>query len=186
LQDEVVTGEHRPAPSQAAAAVEMPALQLAGRQVVEGPGYVQALVRVPSQVPLQVVPDPVQAGRPPTGLPLTGEQAPTWPVRLQAWSFKEQIFTEVAASSLDPGKPEDQKIIEQALAVAESCRFIWIDATDSAVPRTTRVTVIERVEDVAFTVTMKVQERKSDSALDIYLDRIKSDYEAASKKTEGK
>ncbi len=65
----------------------MPALQLAAWQVVVG--YVQ-VVWTPSQAPPQPEPSLVQAVRAPTGAPVTGEQVPTWPARLQAWHWPPQ------------------------------------------------------------------------------------------------
>jgi hypothetical protein len=44
----------------------------------------------PSQAPPQAVPSLAQAARPPTGAPVTGEQVPALPGRLQAWHWSPQ------------------------------------------------------------------------------------------------
>lgn len=80
----LVTGAGQcPCPSQLAAAVCVPPEQLAFRH--DEVGYVQVAVVVPLQVPPHDVPSVAQAGRPPTGFPVTGEHVPTFPVTLHAW-----------------------------------------------------------------------------------------------------
>jgi len=59
-------------------------VQLAVRQLVVDPGYVQAVRRVPSQDPPHVVPSPVHALRDPVGLPATAVHVPIDPVTLHA------------------------------------------------------------------------------------------------------
>jgi hypothetical protein len=76
-----VPGVQLPAPSQVAAPVATPAVQLATPQ--ETVGKVQALVSVPLQLPTQA-PVPAHAARVPTGAPVTGLQVPSFAGRLQA------------------------------------------------------------------------------------------------------
>jgi hypothetical protein len=82
----VVTGDgHAPAPSQLAAAVSVPAEQLADRQLVVLPGYAQAAVFVPSHAPPQSDPSLLHAVRDPWGAPATATHVPTLPATSQAW-----------------------------------------------------------------------------------------------------
>lgn len=76
-------------------------------------------------------------------------------------------------------QPGGQKLEEEAMSVAESARFILIDATRTNVPASTTVSVIERVDTVTF-VTSGVVKGKS-LELQEWLDKIKADYESASK-----
>jgi len=80
--DVVTAVGHVPAPSQPAATVATPPVQLAERQLVEAPGYVHAVRDAPSHEPPHEVPVPVHAVRPPTGAPVTALHVPTEPVAL--------------------------------------------------------------------------------------------------------
>jgi hypothetical protein len=80
-------------------------------------------------------------------------------------------------------QPGGQKLEEEALTVAESARFILIDATRTVVPVSTTVSVIERVDTVTF-VTSGVVKGKS-LELQEWLDKIKADYESASRAAKG-
>jgi uncharacterized protein DUF4157 len=80
-------------------------------------------------------------------------------------------------------QPGGQKLEEEAMSVAESARFIFIDATRTNVPASTTVSVIERVDTVTF-VTSGVVKGKS-LELQEWLDKIKADYESASKAAKG-
>jgi hypothetical protein len=73
-----------PIASQLAPAAATPLAQLAMRQLVLLPGYAQAAVFTPSQLPPQIVPSLVHAGRPPTGAPATAEHVPARPIKLHA------------------------------------------------------------------------------------------------------
>jgi hypothetical protein len=68
-----------PLPLHCAAAVATPAAQLGARHWVAAPGYAHAVVVEPLHAPPQALPSLVQAGRVPTGAPLTGLQAPPAP-----------------------------------------------------------------------------------------------------------
>jgi hypothetical protein len=80
-------------------------------------------------------------------------------------------------------QPGGQKLEEEALSVAESARFILIDATRTVVPVSTTVSVIERVDTVTF-VTSGVVKGKS-LELQEWLDKVKADYESASRAAKG-
>jgi hypothetical protein len=84
----VVAAGQCPAPSQLAASVSVPALQLAA--VHCDVGYVHAVTSVPLHAPPQVEPVPVHAVRPPTGAPVTAVHVPRFPVTLQASHCPEQ------------------------------------------------------------------------------------------------
>lgn len=76
---------HAPAPSQFAARVAVPAVQLALRQPLVG--YVQADVSTPLQVPPQDEPSVAQAVRLPRGAPVVGVHVPTLPELSHAWHW---------------------------------------------------------------------------------------------------
>ena len=90
-----------------------------------------------------------------------------------ASNLKEEIMNAIVDAGLTG------KAAEEALSVAESVRFIFIDATRTVVPASTTVTVIQRVDSVTF-VTAGVVKGKS-LELQEWLDKIKADYESASK-----
>lgn len=80
----VWTAGQAPFPSQLAARVAVPAVQLAGRQFVLAPGKPQAVRVVPSHDPAQAVPAPAQAAWPVRGAPLTAAHVPLLAVSAQA------------------------------------------------------------------------------------------------------
>jgi hypothetical protein len=81
LQALVTAPGQEPAPLQLAAAVAVPAVQLAPRHCAVG--YAQEAVVLPSQLPPQA-PLPLQAVRAPCGAPLTAMHWPTLPATSQA------------------------------------------------------------------------------------------------------
>jgi hypothetical protein len=91
-----------------------------------------------------------------------------------AVNLKEEIMNAIVDAKLTG------KAAEEALSVAESARFLFMDATRTVVPASTTVTVIERVDSVTF-VTAGVVKGKS-LELQEWLDKIKADYESASKR----
>src|SRR5438045_1091746 len=94
-----------PVPLHEAAATCVPAEQLAARQVVDPPAYAQELALVPSQTPPQAEPSLVQAGRDPTGAPLTVVQVPGEtppPLTLQAWHWPLHELLQQTPSTQDP------------------------------------------------------------------------------------
>jgi hypothetical protein len=98
----VVTGAGQvPAPSQLAAAVCVPPLQLATRHEVVLGGKVHVPL-VPSQLPPQVVPAFKHAWRPPTGWPLMVLQVPTEPDALHAWHCPVHALAQHTASTQKP------------------------------------------------------------------------------------
>jgi hypothetical protein len=80
-------------------------------------------------------------------------------------------------------QPGGQKLEEEALSVAESARFIFVDATRTVVPASTTVSVIERVDTVTFVTSGVVK----GTSLEVqeWLDKIKADYDSASKAAKG-
>ena len=86
-------------PLQEAAAVCVPAVQLAARQPVPEPGYAQALVATPSQAPPQALPSEVQAVREPCGAPVTAVHVPWLPTTSQAWHWPEQALLQQTPSA---------------------------------------------------------------------------------------
>jgi hypothetical protein len=98
----VVTGAGQaPAPSQSAAAVAVPAEQLAVLQPVVLLGYVQVALE-PLQLPPQSEPSLVHAVREPCGVPLTSVQVPTLPATSQAWHWLPQALLQQTPSTQLP------------------------------------------------------------------------------------
>jgi hypothetical protein len=87
---------------QEAAAVAVPLEQLALRQLVDPPGYAQAAVLVPSQLPPHDEPSVVHAVRPPCGAPATATQVPTLPETSQAWHWPPQALLQQTPSTQFP------------------------------------------------------------------------------------
>jgi len=79
---------------------------------------------------------------------------------------------------LDPKKPGDQVLIERAKKIEEHARQVFQDAHNNNIPTQTEVTVIERTNDVHFTVT--ANDFDGSGSLQNYLDVIDSKYKAAS------
>jgi hypothetical protein len=96
----VCAAGQRPAPSQAAASVATPALQLAVRH--SEAGYAQAPVEAPSQAPPQAEPSLAHAGRAPWGAPATGAQVPTEPAASQAWHWPPHAVSQQTPSTQKP------------------------------------------------------------------------------------
>jgi hypothetical protein len=63
---------------------------------------VQAAVEVPSQVPPQLEPSVVQAGRAPRGAPLTATHWPSWPGSPQDWHWPSQALWQQKPSAQTP------------------------------------------------------------------------------------
>jgi len=99
LQLVVTSAGQEPAPSHDAAAVAVPAAQLAPRHCTVG--YAQAAPLAPSQDPPQV-PLPLQAVRRPCGAPLTATHWPTCPARSQAWHCPPQAWLQQTPSAQLP------------------------------------------------------------------------------------
>jgi hypothetical protein len=97
-----------------------------------------------------------------------------------ALALKTEIMNTLVDTRLDLDKPDDKRMEDEALAIAEKAGFMFIDASNTLLPRTTTVTVIERVDDVVFTTASKYT-----MDLQTWLDRVKADYEAASKAKSG-
>jgi len=90
----------RPAPSQAAASVATPALQLAPRHCAVG--YAQAAPFAPSQRPPQADPSEAHAWRLPCGAPSTGAQTPALPGTSQAWHWPLHAWSQQTPSAQNP------------------------------------------------------------------------------------
>jgi hypothetical protein len=63
---------------------------------------VQAATLMPLHEPPQVVPAAAQAGRVPTGAPVTGEQVPPSPGRLHAWHCPAHAAEQQTPSAQNP------------------------------------------------------------------------------------
>ena len=96
-----VTGAgHAPVPPHDAAAVWVPAAQLAARQLVVAPGYAHAVALEPLQLPPQALPSLAQAVRVPCGAPLdTVAHVPTLPAMSQAWHWPVQALLQHTPST---------------------------------------------------------------------------------------
>ena len=95
-----------------------------------------------------------------------------------SFNLKQEIMNAIVEAKLIV-QPNGRALEEEALRVADRAGFIFVDATRTGVPRSTTVSVIERVDTVTF-VTAGVVKGKS-LELQEWLDKIKADYEAASK-----
>jgi hypothetical protein len=95
----VFSGAQAPEPSQFAGRIATPAAQLPVRQETVVSGYAQLFRSVPLHVPLQTVPSTTQAGRDPTGVPVTAEQMPCFPGTLQASHWPEQAVSQQTPST---------------------------------------------------------------------------------------
>jgi len=95
-----------------------------------------------------------------------------------SFNLKQEIMNAIVEAKLID-QPNGRALEEEALRVADRAGFIFVDATRTGVPRSTTVSVIERVDTVTF-VTAGVVKGKS-LELQEWLDKIKADYEAASK-----
>lgn len=91
---------HAPRPSQLAATVAVPFVQLAARQ--EEVGYEQAVRFVPSQLPPHVVPAPAHAAWPLRGAPLTATQVPLLDASAQASHVPLQELLQQTPSAQKP------------------------------------------------------------------------------------
>jgi len=90
---------HEPAPLHDAAATATPEVHEGLRQVVELPGYAQAVGLVPLHAPPQTVPSEAHAVRGLRGAPVTGVQVPTLPVSAQAWHCPVQAVSQQTPST---------------------------------------------------------------------------------------
>ncbi|HEX8109684.1 MAG TPA: hypothetical protein VF516_18260 [Kofleriaceae bacterium] len=93
-----------------------------------------------------------------------------------AFDALQQVQAEI--EKLDPKKPGDQALIDQAKKIEAHARQVFQDAHYNNIPGQTEVTVIEQTEDVHFTVTSRDLGGADD--LQSYLDVIHSKYKAAS------
>src|SRR4051812_35606574 len=91
---------HAPAPLQLAAAVAVPAAQLAPRHCPAG--YAQETPLTPSQAPPQEDPSLAHAARPPGGDPATATHWPIEPGTLQAWHCPPQAWLQQTPSAQLP------------------------------------------------------------------------------------
>lgn len=91
---------HAPLPSQLAATVAVPFVQLAVLQ--EEVGNVQAVRFIPSQLPPHVVPAPAQALCPLRGAPLTATQVPLLDASAQASQDPPQVALQQTPSAQKP------------------------------------------------------------------------------------
>jgi hypothetical protein len=99
-----------PLPSQDAPVVATPDEQLADRQEVTDPGYAQAVVCVPSQVPPQAEPSEAHAAREPCGEPFATVQVPTRPSTSQAWHWPSQATSQHTPSTHSPLEHCDDRL----------------------------------------------------------------------------
>jgi hypothetical protein len=109
----VWTAGHAPFPSQPAASVAVPPVQLADRQEVLAPGQAHVVRFVPSQLPPQLVPAPPQAACPVRGAPVTAVHVP-----LLVASPHDSQAPEHAALQQNPSA---QKPLPHWLAAVHAC-----------------------------------------------------------------
>ncbi len=94
-----------------------------------------------------------------------------------AFALMHEIDKSIIDNKLDVSKPDEKALEDEAISRSSRTQFLGIDAQRTLLPKTTEVTVIERVYDVVFTTVANYKMTLQD-----WLDQVKADYEAAWKK----